>query len=323
MAVLAANGDGRALARSAAAATSVAGGQIAASARPLRPARRVADGGDFRRARPSGRSSSSFRRRAGAAACSLSLKGCRVRRRDKQTPPRRAQSHLLAPIMRRIDPREFRLPNGPRRHFPEKLSTCSTACAPHRKNWMAASIMAIVMGFIVVSFAIWGIGDIFRGFGAGKLAKVGSTEISDGTYRYAYQNELQRLQQQAGRVVTNEQARAIGLDRQVLGRLVTEAALDQRAQTLGLYMSDAQVAKSITDRPDRSRTRRASSTTRFELAAARQRLQRTTFVREQQVDLSAPRNRRRDRRRSRRRKSMLGASRSLSQRSAQRRLRHC
>lgn len=117
------------------------------------------------------------------------------------------------------------------------------------KNWMGRLLMAVVMGVIVVSFAIWGIGDIFRGFGAGALGTVGSTEISKEAMRFAYQNELQRLQQQTGRVITNDQARLAGVDRQVLGRLVTEATLDQKARSLGLAMSDAQVAKSITSDP--------------------------------------------------------------------------
>jgi peptidyl-prolyl cis-trans isomerase D len=117
------------------------------------------------------------------------------------------------------------------------------------QSWYGRTILAIVMGFIVVSFAIWGIGDIFRGFGTGKLAQVGSIEISSQDYRAAYQNELQRLQRQARRGITNEEARAIGLDREVLSRLVTDAALDQKARQLGLAMADEDIAKTIFSDP--------------------------------------------------------------------------
>ena len=65
------------------------------------------------------------------------------------------------------------------------------------QSWYGRVMLAIVMGFIVVSFAIWGIGDIFRGFGSGKLGQVGSVDISTEAYRSAYQNELQRIQRQA------------------------------------------------------------------------------------------------------------------------------
>ena len=36
----------------------------------------------------------------------------------------------------------------------------------------------ILMGLLVVSFAVWGIADIFRGYGSQTLIKVGDTEIT-------------------------------------------------------------------------------------------------------------------------------------------------
>lgn len=117
------------------------------------------------------------------------------------------------------------------------------------QSWIGRSLMAVLMGLIVVSFAIWGIGDIFRGFGAGRLARVGDVEISTEAYRTAYQNELQRLQRRARQPITNEQARAAGLDRQVIGRMVSEAALDQQTRKLGLAMGDKDIAKAIETDP--------------------------------------------------------------------------
>ncbi len=34
--------------------------------------------------------------------------------------------------------------------------------------------MAVVMGALIVSFGVWGIADIFKGFGQSTVAKVGS-----------------------------------------------------------------------------------------------------------------------------------------------------
>ncbi len=113
------------------------------------------------------------------------------------------------------------------------------------QTWLGRAIMTIVMGFIILSFVVWGIGDIFRGFGANDLAKVGGTNISADAYRYAYQTELQRLQRQLRRAVTNDEAHAFGLDGQILSRLISEAALDQKARALDLAISDQQIAKTI------------------------------------------------------------------------------
>ena len=47
-------------------------------------------------------------------------------------------------------------------------------------NWLGKTVMAVVVGFLVLSFAIWGIGDVFRGFGQSTVAKIGGTEITGG-----------------------------------------------------------------------------------------------------------------------------------------------
>jgi peptidyl-prolyl cis-trans isomerase D len=106
------------------------------------------------------------------------------------------------------------------------------------QNWIGRAIMALVMGVIVVSFAIWGVGDVFRGMTSQRLARVGSGEVSVEAYRNAYQSELRRIQQRMRRAITNEEAHQSGLDLQILERLVTEVALDQKARQLGLAASD-------------------------------------------------------------------------------------
>jgi len=108
------------------------------------------------------------------------------------------------------------------------------------QNWFGRIVMGLVMGFIAISFAVWGIGDVFRGGGSRRLAKVGSTEITLEGYKSAYQTELQRLQQRLRRGITNEEARRAGLDQQVLDRLITDASLDQKTRQLGLSISDEQ-----------------------------------------------------------------------------------
>jgi peptidyl-prolyl cis-trans isomerase D len=152
------------------------------------------------------------------------------------------------------------------------------------KSWFGKAIMTIVFGVIIVSFAIWGIGDIFRGFGQGKLGTVGSTEISSEAYRFAYQSELQRLQQRMRRVVTNDEARQAGVDRQVLGRLVTEAALDQKARNLGLAMSDEQLAKSVQSDPTfKDPVTGGFDRARFDAVLRDNGFNERTFVREQKA----------------------------------------
>ena len=86
--------------------------------------------------------------------------------------------------------------------------------------------MAVVMGVLIVSFGIWGIADIFRGFGQSTVAKVGGTEISVNEFRQLYTDRLQQIGRQFGRPLTMDQARAFGFDRQVLQQTIAEAAMD-------------------------------------------------------------------------------------------------
>ena len=113
------------------------------------------------------------------------------------------------------------------------------------KNFFGRTILTAFAALIVIGFGFFGIRDVFTNFRANQLATIGDTEIGVQQYRAEYQNELQRLQRQAKRAITNDEARQIGLDRQVLGRLMTSAALDQAAQKLGLAVSDAEIAKII------------------------------------------------------------------------------
>ncbi len=117
-------------------------------------------------------------------------------------------------------------------------------------NWLGRIVMGGVMTLLALSFAIWGINDIFRGFGRSTLAKIGDTEIPIDLFRQTYNERLQKLAQQLGHPITPEQANALGLDRQVLGGMVAQAGLDQLARQMRLGISDAEIARRITDDPN-------------------------------------------------------------------------
>jgi len=102
----------------------------------------------------------------------------------------------------------------------------------------ARSLGLILVGLLVVSFAVWGIADIFTGYGQQTLIKVGDTEITPQDYARAQQEVLRSMSQQAGRSLSLQEARAAGLDTRVLERLIGGAAVDTHAKHLGLSVSD-------------------------------------------------------------------------------------
>ena len=105
------------------------------------------------------------------------------------------------------------------------------------------------MGLLALSFAVWGIGDIFRGVSSRSVAKIGDTEIGIEQFRQQFNERVQQLSRQANRPISSEQARAVGLDQQLLGQLLAEAALDERARQLRLAMADPEVARRISEEP--------------------------------------------------------------------------
>src|SRR5438105_460021 len=116
-------------------------------------------------------------------------------------------------------------------------------------NWLGKAVLTAVVGFLVISFAIWGIGDIFHGFGRSTAIKIGRTEIGAEQFRALYNERLQQFSRQIGRPISMDQARTLGLDRLILGQLIAEFALDEAARRLGLNLSDAEVAKQIRSDP--------------------------------------------------------------------------
>jgi peptidyl-prolyl cis-trans isomerase D len=117
-------------------------------------------------------------------------------------------------------------------------------------NWLGKAVMSVVMGVLIVSFGVWGIADIFKGFGQSSLAKVGKTEISTEQFRQIYTDKLQQLGRSFGRPLTMDQARAFGLDRQVLQQTIAEAALDEEARRMGLGQSEAETMRMIYSDPN-------------------------------------------------------------------------
>jgi peptidyl-prolyl cis-trans isomerase D len=116
-------------------------------------------------------------------------------------------------------------------------------------SWLGKIVLTVMFGFLIVSFAIWGIGDIFKGYGATTLAKVGGTEIGIEPFRRAYQQRIFEIQQRS-RGFTGEQARQIGIDRQVLSQMTGEAALNESTRKLGLAISDEEMARSLAALPN-------------------------------------------------------------------------
>lgn len=112
-------------------------------------------------------------------------------------------------------------------------------------GWVAKGLM----GLLVISFAVWGVNDVFTGYSSTSVAEVGGEPIPVDQYQRAVENETRNFSQRLGQPLTRAQAHQYGIDGAALSQLIGLAALDIGARKSGLAVSDETVARNITSDP--------------------------------------------------------------------------
>ncbi len=112
------------------------------------------------------------------------------------------------------------------------------------------SVVAVIMFIILIlSFAVWGIGDIFRNAPVDPVAAtVDDVNIHARQVRDLFNQEVER-RQRAGQPVTFEQAVQAGLPNLVLESLIGEALRSKLAQEKGFVVSDDYLHTLIVNEP--------------------------------------------------------------------------
>ena len=111
-------------------------------------------------------------------------------------------------------------------------------------------IVKILFLLLVASFAVWGIGDIFRSPGQETtVAQVGDVAITSEQLSRELRREIDRLQPLFGGQLDLEQARQIGLDRRVLNDIISRTLFNVYAAEVGLTVPDDLVVQRIRSDP--------------------------------------------------------------------------
>jgi peptidyl-prolyl cis-trans isomerase D len=107
----------------------------------------------------------------------------------------------------------------------------------------------LLLGLLVVSFAIWGIGDIFTAGGPGTVATVGETEVPADRYADALLRTQRVLSQQQRAAVSLQEMQQAGIADAALAALVRDAALAEELDRLGIAVPPEAVRRAIIDNP--------------------------------------------------------------------------
>ena len=127
-------------------------------------------------------------------------------------------------------------------------------------GWLGKTIMAIVMGVLIFSFAIWGIADVFKGFGQSTLAQGRQHRNFDRAVPPALQRPAAADRPPVRPPADRRPGARLRPRPQVLQQWIAEAALDEAARRMGLGQSDAEIMRLIHERSElRGRHRQVRS----------------------------------------------------------------
>ena len=109
----------------------------------------------------------------------------------------------------------------------------------------------ILLGLLVISFGIWGIGDVFRnGGGVSSIATIGKYNISEREYSAALRHKQNELLQKLGKNFNTDLLNKLGIGQIVLKDLIDTKLLANEIDALGLNVSDDEIGKAIINNPN-------------------------------------------------------------------------
>ena len=106
-------------------------------------------------------------------------------------------------------------------------------------------IVKVLLLLLVLSFVLWGVGDMLRGGNNNTMAKVGKNKISRNEFETILKRELQFYQNMMGGSISEEQLKQLGIEQNVLQALIQRNLLQLRQQELDVTIGEETVKNII------------------------------------------------------------------------------
>ncbi len=120
-----------------------------------------------------------------------------------------------------------------------------TAFRSFAKSWVAA----ILIGLLVLSFAVFGMSDILQGQASSSVVKAGERSFSDQDFRREYDQWRENAQQQMAEPITPQMAAENGVIGRLLDQIATREALAEMLSRMGLRPGDSLVVNQLRQIP--------------------------------------------------------------------------
>ena len=134
------------------------------------------------------------------------------------------------------------------------------------------AFVAVLVGLLVLAFAVWGVNDIFVPGVRNAVVSVGDASVSTRDFNRDLQSRLREIAVQRGEGLTNEEAYRQGVHRELLTQYQVRLAVEKDAQDLGVGVNRADAKayieaipafqSEITQKFDRSRLEQALARSR-------------------------------------------------------------
>lgn len=110
-------------------------------------------------------------------------------------------------------------------------------------------LVGVLIGMLVLAFAVWGVNDMFTPGARNAVATVGDVEIGTQEFDALFSRELERVNQERPEALTNQQAYDQGLQNQILQSMITNTAVKIDADELGVGVNKSLARREIESIP--------------------------------------------------------------------------
>jgi peptidyl-prolyl cis-trans isomerase D len=152
----------------------------------------------------------------------------------------------------------------------------------------AKSLVSVVLlGLLVLSFALWGIEDIFRNAGRKDwVAMVGNMKIPPVMLEREFQKQTAQLRGVLGPEFTTAKAKQSGVMQKALDQIISTAVVDMEIQKLGIKIGNEPIITSLEQTPQLRNGDGSFNRTAFERLLASQGMNEAMFLDQQRRIMS-------------------------------------
>ncbi|MDX8380792.1 MAG: SurA N-terminal domain-containing protein [Ghiorsea sp.] len=115
----------------------------------------------------------------------------------------------------------------------------------HTQGWIAK----VILGAIILSFALWGIGDYFTGNKVEAVAEIDGEAIFDVDFSQTYQRQLANYANMLGEQFNKELAERLGVKNETLQTMINRKLMLMEASEMGLVTPDEAVLATVQTTP--------------------------------------------------------------------------